>query len=178
MKLDPKVNKILNACILGFVAWAIVGVFRNSTQLSTVSVILLPDGVEHVDKTFLKIGEADKAADYQLRVRSTKEGWLDLGTFANTPIGTGIDFKPSDTYPTRTIQEVQLLDHDKIESDILDQGPIENKQYTGSNYQFKIESEFSIEAGLHWFFATPVGIAILVGIGIAVLIRVVPYISF
>lgn len=178
MKLDPKIYKIVNACILGFFAWALVGVLRNASKLSSVSVSLLPDGIEHVDKTFMKIGEDDKAADYQLKIRSTKDGWLDLGTYSNTPIGTGLSFKPSDNHPTRTLQEVQLLDQDKIESDVLDQGPLENGHYTGSNYQFEVESEFSIEAGLHWFFATPVGIAILVGIGIAVLIRVLPYISF
>ena len=178
MKLDPKLRKILNACIAAFVAWAIVGILLNSKELSSVSVTLLPDGVEHTDKTVLGVGKGDEAADYQLRLRSKKDGWIDLGTFANTPIGTGLTFTPSESIPMRTIQEVMLLDEDKMESDVLDQGPLVKGEYQGVNYSFKAASAFSLEAGFHWFFATPVGLAILFGIGAAVFLVVLSNISF
>lgn len=172
MKLDPKARKILNACIVAFFAWAILGVLLNSKELSSVSVSLLPNGVEHKDKTVLGMGRSDEAADYQLKLRSKKEGWIDLGTFVNTPIGNGLSFTPSESIPMRTIQEVQLLDHDKLESDLLDQGPLVKGAYRGVNYTIQTNSAFSLEAGFHWFFATPVGLAILIGIGAAVFLVV------
>lgn len=172
MKLDPKLRKILNACIGAFFAWAIVGILLNSKELSSVSVSLLPSGVEHKDKTLLGVGKDDEAADYQLKLRSRTEGWIDLGTFVNTPIGDGLTFTPSESIPLRTIQEVRLLDQDKVESDVLDQGPLVKGTYQGVNYKFDALSTFSLEAGFHWFFATPVGIAILVGLGAAVFLVV------
>ncbi len=168
MKRDPKLRKTLHACIAAFLAWATVGILINSKELGSVSVSLLPHGVEHKDKTLLGMGKNDEAADYQLKLRSKEEGWIDLGTFANTPIGSGLTFNPSESIPIRTIQEVQLLDHDKLESDVLDQGPLVKGQYQGANYSIQTVSAFSLEAGFHWFFATPVGLAILIGIGAAV----------
>lgn len=120
----------------------------------------------------LGVGKSDEPADYQLKLRSKKEGWIDLGTFANTPIGNGLTFTPSDSIPLRTIQEVRLLDHDKIESDVLDQGPLVKGAYRGVNYNIQTLSAFSLEAGFHWFFATPVGLAILFGIGAAIFLVV------
>lgn len=172
MKLHPRTRKLLNASIGAFLAWAIVGILLNSKELSSVTVSLLPGGVEHKDKTLLGMGKNDQAADYQLQLRSKKDGWIDLGTFANTPIGDGLTYTPSDSIPMRTIQEVRLLDHDKLESDVLDQGPLDRGEYQGVNYKIQVLSSFSLEAGFHWFFATPVGLAILAGIGIAVFLVV------
>ena len=61
---------------------------------------------------------------------------------------------------------------------VLEQGPLKDGEYRGTNYHIFAESEPSIEAGLHWFFSTPVGIAILVGIGVAVFLGIASEISF
>lgn len=162
---------------MAFFAWAILGVLLNSKELESVSVFLSPNGIEHKDKTVLGVGKDDEAADYQLKVRSKKEGWIDLGTFVNTPIGDGLSFTSSESIPMRTIQEVQLLDHDKLESDLLDQGPLAEGEYQGINYTIQTSSAFSLGAGFHWFFATPVGIAILIGIGSAVFLVILSRIN-
>ncbi|MDQ8201056.1 hypothetical protein QEH56_23015 [Pelagicoccus enzymogenes] len=177
MKLEARSKKLINACVIAFLGWAVAGILLNSKQLDSVTVTLRPGATEHKDRTILIVGKNDEAADYQLKVRS-QNAWIDLGTYANRPIGDGLTFLPSDSYPTRTIQEVLLLDHDKLESDTLEQGPLEDGKYQGSNYEFSIQSSFSLQAGFHWFFATPVGIAILGGIGIAIFLTVLSNLNF
>ncbi len=72
MKLDPKLSKALHACIAAFLAWAIIGIFLNSKELSSVSVSLLPGRVEHKDKTLL--GVEQKRRGRRLSTKTTLQG--------------------------------------------------------------------------------------------------------
>lgn len=55
---------------------------------------------------------------------------------------------------------------------MLEQGPLIKGEYRGVNYSFKAATALSLEAGFHWFFVTPVGLAILFGIGAAVFLAI------
>ena len=108
----------------------------------------------------------------------TVDGRFDLGTFANTPIGDGLTFQPQQVIPMADLTDIRLLDRDKLESDVLEQFPYDESKYVGKNYSFEIGTAKSLEAGLAWFFKTPVGLAIITGIIFAVVIVVLGNLSW
>lgn len=173
MKLNKKIVWVVEAVGLFLIFWSVVGIAVNTGTLSEVTVTLKTDRVEHRDKTILGVGNDDEAPDYQLRVKA-KGRWKDLGTYGNSWVREGLTFKPNENIPMHEVTEIQLLDLDKLESDLLEQVPVgeESYSYSGNNYVFQVATTNEVESGFAWFFTTPIGIAILTGITIGVVIIV------
>jgi hypothetical protein len=171
MRLNRRVVRGIQVLVVVFLVWAVTGISLNARRVEAVVATLSPGGVEHRDKVVLGIGAADEPPDYGVRVR-TRSGWEDLGTHANTWIGGGLEFRPSESIRVSAVREVQLVDRDKLENDVLEQAPLNDHTIIGRNYTLEVRTTFDLESGFGWFFQTPVGLAILFGIGVAVAIIV------
>ncbi len=172
MKINRKLLRAIEAFALALLVWCVVGVALHMDRLESVMVTLDANGTEHLDKTLLGVGKADEAPDYRLRVR-VSDRWYDLGTYSNTYIGDGLKFSTNTNYPIHEIEEFQLLDEDKLENDVIEQFPFDSLTHNGNNYNFQINKGKDLSAGFAWFFKTPIGIAILAGITLAVFLIVI-----
>lgn len=168
-RLKQLIAGVILIGLLAFPACFVIGALVNSTSLTSITVTLKAGGVEHKDPSVMGIGKDETNPDYRLKIR-VDDQWIDLGTFSNRKIGNGITFPLKTHVPERRIAEVLLLDNDKIEDDVLEQQPIIGQSVVGDHYRFTLHSQFDIQSGFDWFFATPLGKLIAAGITIAVVI--------
>ena len=69
-------------------------------------------------------------------------------------------FAVNDLVPARHLQEVIIVEDDKVENDILDRILGSGLERDGASFQCRMETRRNFEVGMNWFFATPVGKAI------------------
>jgi hypothetical protein len=161
--------------ILLFVAFAI-GCLLNATAITEVRMRLKPGAEEPGDHHLLGIGEKEKLPDYRLSIR-TKDGWEEVGTRLNTSAAGWLGFPLGSGLPARRALELQLIEDDKVENDILEQLPIRGTAFSGKQFDFTIATRQSFESGMEWFFDTPIGKAISLGITIAVAVFILAHLS-
>ena len=164
---------------VGMFAWE---VFSNSHRISSVLVQIQPGKVEPTDPVVLGFGADDRDPDYNLRIRMLDRfRWVDCGTFQNRPIDDGLTFVVPKRVPLHQAVELKLLDADRMESDILEQLPVDATSLKGDRYTMTIETSRDVHSGIAWFFDTPVGQAVFAGIAIAIatviLILVAPFLT-
>jgi hypothetical protein len=160
--------------IVGVVALvALFGVlsFRNSTVVTSVA-IRLKDGVrEHQDRTVLGVGKEHQLPDYRVKLHVTRRFLnVDLGTHLNTSATNWIEFSVKEVIPLRHVQEVLIIEDDKVVSDALERLHIAGEMTEGKSFHCRLTTERSFEAGMNWFFNTPVGKAVSFGIALLVVL--------
>jgi hypothetical protein len=145
-----------------------LGCLTNADAITQVRMRLLDGKQEPSDHHLLGIGDEDRLPDYSLRIRAGNQ-WNQVGTRLNTSAKQWLSFPLAEGIPVRRAFEVQVVEDDKLENDILEQLPISGTQFAGDMFEFDISTERSTKVGMEWFFDTPVGKAISVGITIAVI---------
>lgn len=132
-------------------AWFFWGVFQNSVHVSSVRISLNDHSIEHRDNTFGELGKVDEAPDYRLLYLS-RNGWKELGSFANTWIGNGLEFKPEQRIRRKDIIELQLVDADTGSDDILEHFRFKDDTHKGRNYTISASTIRDWKSGLTWIF--------------------------
>jgi hypothetical protein len=169
-------SRLRTAAILGTVLLAGLFLFlswRNSVVVTAVS-IQVRDGIkEHTDHTLLGIGAEHHLPDYRVKLRVNRRLLaMDLGTKLNTSATNWLEYPVQDIVPLRRIQEVIIIEDDKVENDTLERLQIAGTEATGTQFLCRLTTTRSFEAGMNWFFATPVGKAVAAGIVIGLVVLV------
>ncbi len=151
MKLDKHIVYIVKGVAVLILAWIFWGVFQNSNLVTSVTISLNDYSIEHRDNTFGDLGKADEAPDYRLMYLS-KKGWIELGSYANTWIGNGLEFKPDRRIRLKDIRELQLVDADTGRDEILEHFPFEGKLHIGRNYTITAATKVDLKSGLKELF--------------------------
>lgn len=140
--------------------------FQNSAVVTGVSIKLLGGSKEHRDFSVGKIGKEKHALpDYRVKLNVHRRlAHIDLGTRLNVSAADWIDFPVSDRIYARRLQEIIIIDDDKVENDVLDRFPVSstNAYARGSKYECKITSVRTWDAGLGWFVREPAGLGLLI----------------
>ncbi len=150
----------------------VIASFLNATAIVSIKVILKKDAIEPKDHSIFGIGRSKKAPDYKLLIRKGKR-WFDCGTLLNTSAKQGIIFPVKPYIPVRQAVELRLIEDDKIKNDELERLPIKANILQGHRYTFEIKTKKSLNAGLQWFFSTPIGKAASFGISLSIVIIIV-----
>lgn len=145
--------------------------FRNSTVVTSVA-IRLKDGVqEHKDPAPLGVGKEHQLPDYRVKLHVTRRFLnIDLGVQLNTSATNWIEFLVKDAVPLQHLQEVLIIEDDKVVNDVLDRLHVNGDRAEGRSFQCRLNVERSFEAGMGWFFDTPIGKAVSAGIAIFVVL--------
>ncbi|MEX0321936.1 MAG: hypothetical protein AB3N63_07230 [Puniceicoccaceae bacterium] len=151
MKLEKHTYYIVQGLVVLLFAWIFWGVFQNSNLISSVTISLNDYSIEHRDATFGELGKADEAPDYRLMYLS-KKGWQELGSFANTWIGSGLEFKPEQAIRRKDIIELRLVDADTGEDDLLEHFAFDKKILKGRNYTITASTRVDWKSGFSWFY--------------------------
>lgn len=139
--------------------------YQNSLVVTGVSIKLIPGTKEHRDHSFGKLGQKQELPDYRVKLNVHRRlSNIDLGTRLNVSAADWIDFPVSDRVYVRRLQEVIIIDDDKVENDILDRFPVSssNAAARGTKYECKITSARTWDAGLRWFVREPAGLGLLI----------------
>jgi hypothetical protein len=147
--------------------------FQNSSIVTSVAIRLNEGVREHRDPTILGLGREHQLPDYRVKLHVTKRFLnIDLGTKLNTSATNWLEYPVKDIVPLRHVQEVLIVEDDKVASDILERFQIVDQTAQGKSYHCRLNMTRSFEAGMQWFFSTPVGKA--VSIGIIILVVLIP----
>lgn len=149
VKLEKQTYYILPGLIGLLVAWISWATFQNATLISSITISLNAYSIEHRDSTLGEWGKANEAPDYRLMYLS-KQGWNELGSFANTWIGSGLEFKPNQTLRRKDIIELRLVDVDTGEDDILEHFQFDRKIHKGRNYTIAAKTKVDWKSGFRW----------------------------
>jgi hypothetical protein len=148
-------------------------VLFGSVSLESVRISFVGKGKEHGDKFIPGVNSEEKAPDYGVDVR-VGDGWTTVGVKNNHFLGGDeIVFAPSEHIPAKAIREIRLYDDDPVEDDILERMDFRKGIMKGKNYEIEARTGFSVSAGWAFYFLSPVGKAILLGITIGVALVVV-----
>ncbi|MEK7485886.1 MAG: hypothetical protein AABZ60_16310 [Planctomycetota bacterium] len=162
MKQGKKILIIL--VILLVIVFFIVG-FMNSKILSEIRIKIKPEVKEKSDMT---LNQEEKLLDYKLKVISQGKGYL-LGTKINTSAQEWLIFPVKELIPWNKAQEIHIIEEDPIKNDLLDKIQITGENSSGTSYDCQIFTTRSFDGGLIWFFNTPIGKAIFLGIMIGII---------
>ena len=166
----PKKYRFFFVVSMFFAAAAFgVPILLNSWKIDSVRVVLKQGAREPCDVSFAKIGKDEAAPDYNLAIRLGKK-WMDCGTYANTGIGEGLEYKIQGLAPTFLAREIRWVEKDKLNSDLLEQLPIGSDHLVGNSFEFHVERAFDLEAGFAWFFDTRLGKIVSAAIGMALFV--------
>jgi hypothetical protein len=161
---------ILIIVIVLLVALFAVGSWQNSVAIQSLSIRVNQGVAEHMDHTLLGFGAEHRLPDYKVKLRvSRKLLAYDLGTKLNTSATNWIQFPVNAKVPFRQAQEIIIIEDDTVENDVLERLHVTGVELRGSTFQCRIDSARRFEVGMDWFFDTPIGKAIAVGITITIL---------
>ena len=162
---------VIAVALLAFVA----GSFVNATVVEGVSVTFIADADEPRD---VALDAAERRPDYRLDLVDSDGGRRSLGVFPNVSARGGLRFEIAEVVPRRGLQELILIEDDPVSNDVLArvQGGADFPATT-NGFRFSLHEARTIDGGMRWFFDTPVGRAILWGVGVAVLILVLSLIA-
>jgi hypothetical protein len=158
------------AIALGVVLFAI-GALRNSYGYSEISIQLLPDAKDPRDHQALGLLGGKELPDYTLEAL-VEDRWLRLGGYENRSAEDALVYSVNNPIPKHQIQSLRVRDQDFIESDILDEVPVNGQVMDGTLFRFTLVQEFDLQSGFHWFFATAIGRIIAWGVGAAICVVV------
>lgn len=162
----------LLALIFLFLSW------KNSLVVTGVSIQVKAGVREHYDHSALGIGAEHRLPDYKIKLRVNRKFLaIDLGTKLNTSATNWIDFSIAEIVPIRHLQEILIIEDDKIESDTLDRIQPTGDAFDGSAFHARLATGRSFDAGLNWFFNTPLGKAISIGITIGVILVILSFLK-
>lgn len=160
--------------IILFAGLFLVLSWTNALVITSVS-IRIKDGVkEHTDHTLLGIGVEHQLPDYRVKLHLSRRFLAtDLGTKLNTSATNWLVYPINDIVPLRQFQELIIIEDDKLENDILDRIQGAGLEMTGKDFQCRLTATRSFDAGMNWFFNTPLGKAVAAGIVIGVALLIV-----
>lgn len=144
----------------------------NGETLKAVEIRLLPDQADYNDRRIpLLTKGADYLPDYQLQYQ-LGDHWNNIGTIPNKSAKDWLTYDLA-VEPCRSlVQRVRVVEDDPLEDDLLDEVALLPSTAQGTMFEFRFHSGYSFKAGLDWFFDTPIGKAIAVGISIAIALLV------
>ena len=158
-------------------AFALVaGAVLNSERLDTVTVRFQGPGEEVRDARLPGADPEDALPDYRLDIVHT-EGRFRAGTWPNQSAAEGLVFTVAEDIPLRQVQELVLVEDDRLKDDPLVRVQHTDQTMSAKGYTFTTSASRSMAVGLGWFFATAVGKAILAGITLAVVILIVSHVG-
>ena len=164
--------------IAGLSAVLLAGLFLilswSNSLVVTAVAIRVKDGVkEHTDHTVLGFGAEHHLPDYRVKLHVSRRFLaIDLGTKLNTSATNWLTYPVNDVVPIRRLQEVIIIEDDKVENDVLDRIQGSDLEMTGKDFQCRLTTARSFDAGMSWFFDTPVGKAVAVGIVLGVILLI------
>lgn len=139
--------------------------YQNSLVVTGVSIKLIAGNKEHRDHSLGKLGKEHELPDYRVKLNVHRRlANYDLGTRLDSSAVEWIEFPVSDRVYARRLQEIIIMDDDKVENDVLDRFPISSTDANarGSKYECKITSARTWDAGLGWFVREPAGLGLLI----------------
>jgi hypothetical protein len=159
------INKSYLYTVAG-IALLIIGLvvaFQNSDVVTGVSIKLIPGTKEHRDHSLGAIGKEHELPDYHVKLNVHRRlSNIDLGRRLNVSAADWLDFPVSDRVYVRRLQEIIIMDDDKMENDILDRFPISSSGAKGTKYECKVTSATTWDGGLGWFVRDPAGLGLLI----------------
>jgi hypothetical protein len=175
MKLKNKICLTILA-IFSILCFSII--LYGSTSLKSIDVTFSGSKNEHTDKYIPGINKNEKAPDYALSVITMESTEL-IGIKKNKYIGSGVmTFLSLKEIPVKLIKEIKLEDDDPVKNDVLERVVFSQNTINGMNYKFFVKTKWSFNAGIVYFWATPLGNAILFGIILGVLVVVISNFDF
>lgn len=148
--------------------------FQNSTVVTAVAMRVKSGVREHRDLTLLGIGKEHQLPDYRVKLHVTRRFLnVDLGTHLNTSATNWLEFQVKDVVPLRHVQEVLISEDDKVVDNLLERLHMTGEAAEGKSFQCRLSVERSFEAGMTWFFSTPVGKAVSLAIAFLIVLLVV-----
>jgi hypothetical protein len=152
---------IIAAAISALAAVFVVLSYQNSTVVETVAIRLKEGAVERRDPSALGFGKEHALPDYRVKLHVSRRFLsVDLGTRLNTSATNWIEFPVKDIVPLRLVQELLIIEDDKVENDLLERLPVSGPNVMGRSFECRLAVTHSFETGMRWFFDTPVGKAI------------------
>ena len=148
----------------------------HSEAVSRIDMQLLEGVEEHEDRVIpFLTKEKDRAPDYRLEYR-VEGRWETARTKLNTSAVDALTF-PINSLPNRElISELRVSDQDTIESDPLEVVAVTGDVVKGDMFEFRIETAFSYNAGMAWFFQTAIGKFIGIALVVVILIIILAYV--
>jgi hypothetical protein len=145
---------------------------QRSTGLTQITVTALDRASEPRDHNLSFVKQKEALPDYELILMLTHGGKMRLGAKPDTSAADGLTWQVADPVSTTDIASVRLREQDIVLSDALAEVHVTPESTTSNGYRFDFVTQPSISVGIKSFFGTPIGIAIVVGFGLAVLMIV------
>ncbi len=142
----------------------------KSVGLTGVTITALDPANEPKDPVLPLVNQHEALPDYELAIVRKTDGTIRLGTKPDTSAAKGLHWQIDDPVSVADIASLRLTEQDKIVSDVLAEVQVRGRSVDENGYRFEFEKQRSVGVGVEAFFKTPIGLAILTAVVLAVLV--------
>jgi hypothetical protein len=171
------IGKVCAAVVIVSVLACVAMAISRSRGLTAVTVTALDPTAEPADPSIPLIQKREALPDYELAVIRDNGRVRYLGVKPDESAASGLTWRLSDPVSISQIATVRLREKDKLVSDALAEVHVADAPVDANGYRFVFETKRSIGVGVQAFFATPIGIAIALAFGLAVLLIILASIA-
>lgn len=158
---------------LASLAACVVLAALNSVGLSAVRVMALEDTVEPKDHNLPLVKQKEALPDYELIVVLRSGGQVKLGAKPDTSAADGLAWTLTEPVAIGDIASIRLEEQDTLVSDAIAEVQFSTEPVTDKGYEFSFTTTRSFGVGVQAFFRTPVGLAIVGALFVAIVLVLV-----
>ncbi len=172
MNVKKRIAIVAAAVAAVFAVTLLVTSILYSERVDSITVTFVGPGDEVRDQVILGIGKEEADPDYRLDVVYTG-GKYKCGTVLNRSAAGGITFAVAEDIGVSQIQELVLIEDDKLRNDTIARVQWSAKTVSADGYRFEVATSRNFKVGLNWLFSTALGKAISLGITLGVALVIV-----
>ena len=141
----------------------------NADAITAVTVQVIDAKGEVRDPAIPGMGKEQALPDYRLELMRGSDSRVKLATLVNRSAAEPLEWKLPDPIPRRHVTSIRLVEDDKLANDVIEEVQVEGEQFESAKYRYTVNVAWDLGAGLDYFFDTPIGMTLLLALGLAIL---------
>jgi len=163
-------GRVCSAVIIASVLACVGIAIARSNGLVSVTVTALDPDAEPSDHSIPLVKQREALPDYELTLIGDRGDVRYLGVKPDESAAAGLIWLLDDPVSISQIATVRLREKDQLLSDQLAEVHVSGPSVEANGYRFDFMIARSVGVGVRAFFTTPIGMAITVAFGLAVLL--------
>ena len=159
--------------LLGLLLVSIVLSIVNAEAIHRVSVQVIDAKTEVRDPAIPGLDKKTRLPDYRIELMRGSDWRVKLATHVDRTAEEPLEWILQEPVPLRQVTSIRLVEDDKLANDVIEEVQIEGESFSSEKYRYTVGIERSFRSGLDYFFETPIGMTILIAIGLAIFVLIV-----
>ncbi|MDJ0975743.1 MAG: hypothetical protein QNJ98_14880 [Planctomycetota bacterium] len=141
----------------------------NADAITSVTVQVLDADKEVRDLPLPGMHKEQPLPDYRLELVRGSASDVTLATFMDRSAAEPLEWRLPEPLPLRHVTSLRLVEDDAFRNDVIEEVQVEGERFESAKYRYTVDVAWDLGAALDYFSTTPIGMVLLLALGLAVL---------